>query len=103
MQFANANPDSMEITFGNLLNVVKKTVQLNKTDLSKRFISLDLPITPQLSCPSFSYKITQDSASKNAIDLVQVGQGGSIVCKYENKKKIKAGRIWNGQAHKKIK
>ena len=83
LSFANGRPDSIDITFGHLGGLSSKTVTLTKAQLSGMYIPINADISAKVTCPSISYKITQDSASENAITSFQLTEGGMGLCTYE--------------------
>lgn len=84
LRFANGKPNSINITFGHLEGLFRKTVTLSRKDLNKEYIPINVDINAKITCPFISYKITDDSASSNAILFLELTVGKREVCAYEN-------------------
>lgn len=83
LEFANGKPNSVDITFSHLGGIFTKTVTLFRRDINGTYIPLKEDISTNITCPSVSYKITDDSASENAIFYLELKNGEIGFCIYK--------------------
>ena len=82
LSFANGKPNSIDITFSRLGGLFRKTVTLSGRDLKDTYIPITTDIRAMITCPSVSYKITDDYASENAVTSLEVTEKGMALCTY---------------------